>query len=200
VLALSKVDRTVTSVPATNSLGQVHQLDLTRRRLGRIGDIAFADAAADAAAPLKLVPTAAPAQAPMFPLGAQTRRVDAAGRLKPGLDAGNLTDLLGWAAGGLEVTVVEGWLLLHQNKASLMAPSRRCGQLASFSVTANGVERVALRPAHLQRISLPADRYLLLAPLPDVSALVAVNPAACLVAAPIHITAALRGSERNSDD
>jgi hypothetical protein len=192
-VALSEVDRTVTSVPATKSLGHAHQLDLARRRLGRIGDIAFADAAAGAANQLRLVPTATPAQAPMFPLGAQTRRVDAAGRLKPGLDAGSLADLLGWAAGGLEVTVVEGWLLLHQSEASLTAARRRCSQLASFSVNAGGVERVALRPAHLERLALPADRYLLLAPLPGVSALVAVNPAACLLAAPTHITAALCG-------
>ncbi len=110
--------RTVDAMPATHSLTQTRQLDVTRRRLGRIGNIATQNTDTGSVSPLTLVPTAPVISTPTFPLGAQTRRVDASGRFKPGFDSGTLSELLGWSAGGLDVTVVDGWLLLTQSKTS----------------------------------------------------------------------------------
>ena len=126
-----------------------------------------------------------------FPLGAQIRRVDASGRFKPGFDSGSLSELLGWSAGGLDVTVVDGWLLLTQSSTSRQISGRRCSHLVALTVNANGVERVALRPAHLERAALGADRNLLIAPLSNIGALVVVNPAVCLFAAPDNVAAGL---------
>ena len=105
-------------MPATQTLTQTGQLDVTRRRLGRIGNIAIQNTETRSVSPLTLVPTAPVTSTPTFPLGAQTRRVDASGRFKPGFDSGSLSELLGWSAGGLDVTVVDGWLLLTQSNAS----------------------------------------------------------------------------------
>jgi len=141
-------------MPATHSLTQTRQLDVTRRRLGCIGDIATQNTDTRSVSPLTLVPTAPVISTPTFPLGAQTRRVDASGRFKPGFDSGTLSELLGWSAGGPDVTVVDGWLLLTQSSTSRQSSRRRCSHFGAFTVNANGVERVALRPARsLQRVS-----------------------------------------------
>ena len=188
---------TVDAMPATHSLSQTRQLDVTRRRLGRIGAIATQNTDTYSVSPLTLVPTAPVTSTPTFPLGAQTRRVDASGRFKPGFDAGTLSELLGWSAGGLDVTVVDGWLLLTQSSTSRQISGRRCSHLGALTVNANGVERVALRPAHLERAALGADRNLLIAPLSDIAALVVVNPAVCLFGAPGNVLAGLSSHERS---
>ena len=158
---------TVDAMPATNSLSQTRQLDVTRRRLGRIGAIATQNTDTYSVSPLTLVPTAPVTSTPTFPLGAQTRRVDASGRFKPGFDAGTLSELLGWS------------------------------HLGALTVNTNGVERVALRPAHLERAALGADRNLLIAPLSDIGALIVVNPAVCLFGAPGNVLAGLSSHERS---
>ena len=197
-IALRRGLRTVDAMPATHSLSQTRQLDVTRRRLGRIGDIATRSTETRSVASLTLVPTAPVTSTPTFPLGAQTRRVDASGRFKPGFDSGTLSELLGWSAGGLDVTVVDGWLLLTQSKTARQSSRRRCSHLGAFTVNANGVERVALRPAHLERAALGADRNLLIAPLSDIGALVVVNPAVCLFGAPANVLAGI-SSQESSD-
>ena len=188
---------TVDAMPATHSLSQTRQLDVTRRRLGRIGDIATRSSETRSVGPLTLVPTAPVTSTSTFPLGAQTRRVDASGRFKPGFDAGTLSELLGWSAGGLDVTVVDGWLLLTQSSTSRQISGRRCSHLGALTVNTNGVERVALRPAHLERAALGADRNLLIAPLSDIGALIVVNPAVCLFGAPGNVLAGLSSHERS---
>ena len=189
---------TVDAMPATQTLTQTRQLDVTRRRLGRIGDIATQSTDTGSVSPLTLVPTAPVISTPTFPLGAQTRRVDASGRFKPGFDSGTLSELLGWSTGGLDVTVVDGWLLLTQSKTARQSSRRRCSHFGAFTVNANGVERVALRPAHLERAALGADRNLLVAPLSDIGALVVVNPAVCLFGAPANVLAGI-SSQESSD-
>ena len=196
-IALRSGLRTVDVMPATHSLTQIRQLDVTRRRLGRIGGLATRSSETRSVSPLTLVPTAPVTSTPTFPLGAQTRRVDASGRFKPGFDSGTLSELLGWSAGGLDVTVVDGWLLLTQSSTSRQISGRRCSHLGALTVNANGVERVALRPAHLERAALGADRNLLIAPLSDIAALVVVNPAVCLFAAPDNVLAGLSSHERS---
>ena len=190
--------RTVDAMPATQTLTQTRQLDVTRRRLGRIGAIATQNTDTGSVSPLTLVPTAPVISTPTFPLGAQTRRVDASGRFKPGFDAGTLSELLGWSVGGLDVTVVDGWLLLTQSSTARQSSRRRCSNFGALTVNANGVERVALRPAHLERAALGADRNLLIAPLSDIGALVVVNPAVCLFGAPANVLAGI-SSQESSD-
>jgi hypothetical protein len=103
--------------------------------------------------------------------------------------------MLGWAAGELEVVLVEGWVVITQ-PARLRLVQDRCGQRARFSVERSGVQRVGLRPAHLMQLGIGEDRQLLIASVPGHGALVIVSPQVCAVHAPAHVQLMLRTEQQ----
>jgi len=180
----------VPEVPASSTLHQRHQIERARRSLGKIADSAVGPAVTAAGPHLWAVHVASPAPASTFPLGAQTRKADASGRIKLHTDPA-LADVLGWHDGALDAVFSGGWLVLRQSPHHIGATSARNGATARYSREANGLERVALKPAHLERLALGADRYLLVAPAPTGPALLVVNSVVCLAGAPRLVTDAL---------
>lgn len=136
---------------------------------------------------LTLVHATAPATPGRFPDGVEARIVDDCGRLRPNLRAGSTADVLGWQAGVLDTTIVDGWLTLTQRPEHVGAPRGRTGNLVGFTVTGRGVERVCLRPAHLLALDATAGTLLLVAAIPDSAALVVVNPMQLAGHAPAHV-------------
>ena len=165
-----------------------HQARL--RRLGRLG---VAPESADAPAHLSLLRErkglpSAPAE---LPAEAATRALDADGRMKLGGDL-CLSELLGWAPGGLEVQCDGWWLVLTQPADLVGAHRARNSSCASFSVTktAKGtVERLALPPAQRKRVTSGDCASMLAIPVPATSTLLLVNPVALLEAAPTSVRA-----------
>jgi hypothetical protein len=154
---------------------------MTRRSLGKISDGSL-DLAAAGGPGLRLVQTARPS--PMeFPFGAQTRTVDDSGRLKLHSQPA-LAEVLAWQGGSLDAVVVEGWLVLRQPPHLVGASASRYSSAARYVRSAAGLERITLKPSHLEQLGVSPDWHLLVAVAPAAGALVVVNPSSCLLAAP----------------
>ncbi len=135
-----------------------------------------------------------PKAAPRFSVGAETRRLDADGRFKIAWTTPapvRLSELLGWSTGALDVVCVDGWMLLSQPDELAGVTPRRNGVHARFSVDTAGVERVGLKSAHVNRLGVSELRTVLVAPVPDSSSLIVVNPSVALGGAPPHVMSAL---------
>ncbi|QYG91058.1 hypothetical protein HC251_00485 [Iamia sp. SCSIO 61187] len=165
----------------TGTLHQRHQTNEVRRRLGKIGSGAFSPAG-PARAPLRLAHPTAPAPT-AFPLGAQTRTVDPSGRLKLNSDP-RLGEVLGWEPGVLDVVIVDGWAVLRQLGSGIGVKSPRYSSEASYVRSSAGVERITLKPAHIEHLVRGTDRHLLVAAAPSSGALIVVDPGVCLAGAP----------------
>jgi len=166
-------------------------MEVLLRRLGKIGDEFMADVNRINAAPERNAQCARERHdsAHVFPHGTHTRRVDSDGRVK--FESRFITELLGWAPGGLHSVLTDGWLLLTQPREVLDAPQVRSGFFAGFTSTTKGVERISLRGWHIAALGVGDDRNVVIAPLPHAGALALVAPGSCALAAPGHITALL---------
>jgi hypothetical protein len=182
---------TVATVPVNNSLTTARQIDKTRRALGGITHLASGVDAASSSGPLLRVSAHAPDPVGAFPCGASTRRLDASLRIKFAAGDLRLGELLGWRDGTLEIVCVNGWLMLTQRPDDIGAARGRCSNAAGFTVAANGVERIGLRPAHAANLGVAAGESVLVAALPDVRGLVIVDPAQILAAAPRNVLRAI---------
>ena len=178
-------------MPGVNTINstvhQRHQLDLTRSRLGRLGNPASMNrSAAPTRVQTRPISIPDPTRA-RFPAGCRTRRIDSSGRIKLQLGGASINELLGWADGALDVVVTDGWAVLTQRPELIDAPRARNSAFGGFSI-ARDVERIALRPAHLNQIGLAAGDEALIAVIPDVRALVICDPDLILAVAPPAVT------------
>lgn len=122
-----------------------------------------------------------------FPNGVFARHLDDSRRIKLQLRSGSLREQMAWRAGGLSTTIVDGWAVLRQSVESAATPRTRYGQQAGLTIDAKGVERICLRPAHLQALGLGVGDLLLVAPLLEVNALVVVDPRRLVEVAPAGV-------------
>lgn len=182
---------TVATVPANHSLTTARQIDKTRRALGGITELAASPAPASSTGPLPRVITRAPDPFAAFPCGASTRRLDSSLRIKFSAGDTRLGELLGWRDGTLDTVCVNGWLMLTQRPDGIGAARGRCSNAAGFTVASNGVERIALRPAHAANLGVDAGDSVLVAAMPDVGGLVIVDPAQILAVAPRNVLRAI---------
>jgi hypothetical protein len=133
------------------------------------------------------LPVARSTAAVRFPGPVEIRTLDANGRFRPALAGGDVHEVLGWVPGGVEVAMVDGWMVLTQPVAVRDRPRDRNGRLARFHIDAAGRERVSLRPAHLTQLEATADRHVLVTAVPGAGALVVTAPANCAQGAPNHV-------------
>ena len=183
--------RTVSEMTPHHGLGQHKQIQSTLSSLGRLATPANDPAPGRTQRSLTLVHSRAPQSDAAFPCGATPRTIDDDGRIKPSLRAGSLASLCDWQSGVLDTVIVDGYLKLTQRSEHIGAPRGRSSGHVGFSVNAKGLERVLLRPAHLQQLGLVPGDAVILAVVPEHRALVVINP--CLLAgfAPAHVRAML---------
>lgn len=185
---------TVLRVPQPSNLATHRQRAATVRGYRGLGGALHAAVLDDEAnarvSPLTLV-SPRPASPPIeFPIAPVARLVDDSNRVRPCLDVGSTRDLLGWAPGVLESTVIDGWLVLRQQPGQVGAARGRNSVHAGFTVTDAGLERICLRRGHLQALDAAPGTTLLLAALPEQAALVLVNPVRLMSSgAPNHVRA-----------
>jgi hypothetical protein len=132
-----------------------------------------------------------------FPLGAETRRLDADGRIKIAWttpEPVRLSDLLGWGRGALDVIMIDGWMLLTQPECLAGVKPARFASNAVFTSSASGAERISLKPAHINQLAIADMRTVLVAPVPAFGALMLVSPVTCLGSAPAHVADVLSGN------
>ncbi len=181
---------TLQRVATVHGLQHKAQSDATLRGLGRFGgllqNLSTPARPHDSPSLTVVRAAAAPCEA-SFPLGVSARIVDHAGRLKPQLTAGALTELLGWQDGVLDATMVDGYLALTQRPEQVGAPRGRSSAKVGFTATRTGVQRICLRPAHLIQMDATAGDVLVIAAIPDRGALVVVNPTVLAGFAPRHV-------------
>ncbi|MFM7252302.1 MAG: hypothetical protein ACKO27_04465 [Ilumatobacteraceae bacterium] len=171
-----------------SSIHQREQTQLARTRLGRIGTMATdAGAAGRHAGTLRFLAPQPAAVTGRFPVGCRTRRLEASNRIKLQLGERGLADLLGWADGALDVVIADGWALVSQRPEQQAATRGRNSAYAAFTIGAGGVERIGLRPRHLDLLGVAAGDELLVAALPDHGALVLCDPDLIAALAPTHI-------------
>jgi hypothetical protein len=137
-------------------------------RLGSLGSV-NAESRRLARTPLYRLTATLPATGLTFPVGAETRRLDADARFKVAWsnpDAVRLSDLLGWQAGSLDVVCVNGWIVLTQPSGLGGVTPTRNGAHARFSIDQNCVERIGLKNAHVRSLNVVESRTVLVAPVP----------------------------------
>ena len=186
---------TIEGVPPDRSLTSLHQHRTLASRLGRIAE-APAGIPTTPASFLQTFHAGIRSSDLEFPVGVETRRLDADGRFKVQwvLDDGvTLAEILGWESGALEVVMVAGWMVLTQPAVCVGAKPRRNGCQAKFSSSSSSssAERVSLKPAHLIQLALRRHRAVLVAPVPEHGALIVTNPITCLAGAPGHVATVL---------
>jgi hypothetical protein len=122
----------------------------------------------------------------MFPTGCRTRRIDGSGRIKLQTATISLSETLGWADGALDVTITDSWAVLTQRRDLVGAPRRRNSCHAGFSVH-DSLERIALRPTHLQLLGLATGDEALIAVVPDAAAVIICDPNLIVAVAPAYV-------------
>jgi hypothetical protein len=182
---LSVVPATTTT--PTSSLHELHRINLIRSNLGRIGDEAIRGPfEGGSTAPLTKVNLTRDTTDVSFPLGAQTRRIDIAGRIKLHLTTGTVSSQLNWKAGTLNVVISDGWASLSQTPDLVGAPRGRCSTRAGFTVTADA-ERICLRPAHMTALGVGPGDHILVVAVPETGTVLMVHPDVCAPFVPGHL-------------
>ncbi|MCB0966068.1 MAG: hypothetical protein KDB37_04480 [Ilumatobacter sp.] len=180
---------------ATSPIHQREQYAALKRGLGRIADHAVAGTDTPQGPALRLVHAPAPSDDARFPVGAQTRKLDAAGRVKLRWDSASVAELLGWGPGLLDAVCHDGWLVLTQRDDLVNAKPGSNSSFASITNAGTANERIALRGAHLHHLGVADGDHLLLAPLPDAGALVLTNPCRLAAFASEQVLALIAGDD-----
>lgn len=150
----------------------IHTAGPNRRLAGSLGrltslDTELSDTRRTVKEPLTTVRAGLPAAALQFPAGAETRRLDADGRIKVAWSNSStqgvgLSSVLGWEPGALDAVIVDGWMVLTQRPDLIGAKTRRQSIHGRFSVGASGVERIGLTAAHIDRLGANDFRTVLI--------------------------------------
>jgi len=187
----------VPGVSIIEGIGTSEQL----ARVGRLGAILSDDVIAefdpgDESSLAFLAGRRRPEPPPFLEVGPVTRKHDEDGRFKVILDAGPLCEILAWGAGSLEVTAVDGWVVLRQRPDLVGVSAVRHASNASVSRDTKGQARIRLKQAHLDELQLGPDCNVLVIPLVDAGCLALVNPSVVMTICPPLVTQILADAFR----